>query len=492
MNKILIIIPIIVGTAISLPFLIDSTRLLEEKSFENIFKNQVETDFMNKIREAGDDSKPMTFAVISKQDLFNRHENYCGHAHMVQKEYWYFADTFDDALLSSSVVQGISSWCEDDNDSCYCELREFIGVDRRSYENFFREHVSETCPVIPMPKTATSFDPTKCQWIEDEDTVWVLLPITSCGYPWHESNHEKTKQYFVEYRNIFGNYDSSDPFESAEAMHYVIARYYEDLGKDILDVRTSVDHSMPKTGEGCHATVGATWHLKIQNTDLEYFLDNGYIELENEGIFHGKSLSYWQNLDDDSLVQYYENFRNHEENFFDDLGVFLIKSYSEEKLLELGIVPAHEIEVDWTGIRPSLPPRMGFDAKVNSTDGKSYLILGTIHGNEILDNFRIAEDNGRRIGWTPAFEYSRVQITGITALQICSMIEIDCIKNPVWDAIHRHDKDFTFFHYDTYGIEPDVQIGEHYIQIDKGQVCHSFEDLLSQQISEFECVEIEK
>jgi len=60
MNKILIIIPIIVGAAASLPFLIDSARLFEEKPFENTFKSKVETDFMNKIRETGDDSEPIS------------------------------------------------------------------------------------------------------------------------------------------------------------------------------------------------------------------------------------------------------------------------------------------------------------------------------------------------------------------------------------------------------------------------------------------------
>lgn len=268
--------------ATSLPFLLEHSRSLYPEPSIGSFQNEIETDFLNKIRETGDDSEPMTFTVISKQDLFNRHENYCGHAHMGQEEYWYFADTLSDALLTSSVIQDVTPWCADDNDSCYCELREFIGVDRQSYEDFFKMHVSETCPVVPMPKTATSFDPTKCQWTGDKDTAWVLLPVTSCGYPWHESNHEKTKQYFVEYRNIFGNYDSSDPLESAQAIHYAVTRYYEDLGKDILDVRTVVDHSMPRTGEGCHTTVGATWHLKIQNNDLAYFLDNGYIEQESE------------------------------------------------------------------------------------------------------------------------------------------------------------------------------------------------------------------
>ena len=112
--------------------------------------------------------------------------------------------------------------------------------------------------------------------------VWISIPITSCGYPWHESNHEKTKQYYVEYRNVFGNYDSSDPQENAEAMHYIITRYYEDLGKDILDVNTSIDHSMDGTEDGCNTTVGGTWHLKIQTTDLSYFLNNGFIEQEEE------------------------------------------------------------------------------------------------------------------------------------------------------------------------------------------------------------------
>ena len=262
----------------------------------------------------------------------------------------------------------------------------------------------------------------------------------------------------------------------------------EDMIKHLMRYSSMFDRGVPYSLE---------WISMDDSIDMDDFdrcveelLERNPKELENENIFHGKPLSYWQNLDEDSLINYYENFGKYE-NFFGDLGVFLIKSHSEEKLLELGIT-ADEIDIDWIGVRPSLPPRMGFDAKVNSTDGKSYRISGTIHGNEILDNFRIAEDNGRRIGWTPAFEYSRVQITGTTALQICSIMEIDCIENPVWDAIHRHDKDFTFFHYDTYGVEPNVQTGEHYIQIDKDQICHSFEDMSSQQIPELECQEIRK
>ncbi len=168
-TRLLIIIPIIVGLAISFPFLLEQSRSLYPKSDENTFRYEVETDFMNKIKETGDNSTSMTFVVISKQNLFTAHENFCGFAHMEVEEYWYFADTYKDILLNSNVTQDVSPWCEDDDDSCYCELREFIGKDRRSYENFFREHVSQTCPVIPMPENANSFDPIKCEWIENEN-----------------------------------------------------------------------------------------------------------------------------------------------------------------------------------------------------------------------------------------------------------------------------------------------------------------------------------
>jgi len=170
-TSILILIPIIVGLTISLPFLLENSRSLYPKSSEDTFKYEVETDFMNKIKKTGDNSTPMTFVVIMKQDLFTRHENFCGFAHMEVEEYWYFADTYNDTLLSSNVTQDVSPFCEDDDDSCYCELREFLKKDRRSYEEFFRMHVSDTCPVIPMPENVKglSFDPTKCEWIENEN-----------------------------------------------------------------------------------------------------------------------------------------------------------------------------------------------------------------------------------------------------------------------------------------------------------------------------------
>ena len=120
------------------------------------------------------------------------------------------------------------------------------------------------------------------QWIEEAKPTQtsILLPITSCGYPWHESKHEKTKQYYEEYIDAFGNYDSSNPQESTESNHYVITQYHEDLGKTILDVQTRYDLSLAGMGEGCNTTVGGSWILSIPNTELDYFFENNYIKHE--------------------------------------------------------------------------------------------------------------------------------------------------------------------------------------------------------------------
>ena len=132
-----------------------------------------------------------------------------------------------------------------------------------------------------MSENVTFFVPTKYEWIEIKPTqTAVLLPITSCGYLWHESKHDKTKQYYQEHTDTFGNYDSSDPQQSGEAMDYVITRYYKDLGKTILDVQTRYDLFLEGMGEECNTTVGGSWILRISNTELNYFLSNGYIKHE--------------------------------------------------------------------------------------------------------------------------------------------------------------------------------------------------------------------
>ena len=157
---------LIIGSIIVVVALIISGIMM---TYENNPREKVELDFMNKIREAGDDSEPMSFTVISKQDTFTKNEDYCGHAHMAVEEYWYFADVYNGKLQESNVTQDVYPWCEDNDNTCYCELREIIGLDSQSYEEFFRMHVSETCPITPMPENTAGFDPTKCRWIEKSE-----------------------------------------------------------------------------------------------------------------------------------------------------------------------------------------------------------------------------------------------------------------------------------------------------------------------------------
>lgn len=137
----------------------------------------------------------------------------------------------------------------------------------------------------------------------------------------------------------------------------------------------------------------------VYENSTESFLDcdSRYEQIDGKCVkktetFHGKSLDYWQSLDEDSLVSYYENFGKNDEHFFDTLGALLVKSYFEEKLQDLGIVPAHEIEPDWGGHRSSLPPHIGYGTIVNATDGKVYRLTVSIHGNMIRDNFKIVEE----------------------------------------------------------------------------------------------------
>ena len=40
--------------------------------------------------------------------------------------------------------------------------------DQENYEEFFRMHVSSTCPISPQPENAYSYDPDNCQWLIDE------------------------------------------------------------------------------------------------------------------------------------------------------------------------------------------------------------------------------------------------------------------------------------------------------------------------------------
>jgi len=56
-----------------------------------------------------------------------------------------------------------SPYCEDDDHSCFCDLQEKLIGERKNYEEFFREHVSTTCPITPKLKNSISYDPINCE-----------------------------------------------------------------------------------------------------------------------------------------------------------------------------------------------------------------------------------------------------------------------------------------------------------------------------------------
>ena len=166
----------------------------------------------------------------------------------------------------------------------------FVTVDRICYNGICADKKTDICTVNPVEEKSREKQINSDQV---ESKTWVSLPVTSCGYPWHESNHEKTEQYYDEYRNIVGYYDSSEPAENDKVMHYVITRYYEEFGIDVDDVRTIHDRSLSGFGEGCNTTVGGTWYVLINDYDLGYFLHNEY---EHVGDYFSVSKSEFASM----------------------------------------------------------------------------------------------------------------------------------------------------------------------------------------------------
>jgi len=111
-------------------------------------------------------------------------------------------------------------------------------------------------------------------------TTWVSTPVTSCGNPWNSGPNEKIDLYFDEYAHSVDDFDSSFWLDADRAVQHVITRYYEDLGISIHDVKTHHDRTMERTGKGCNTTAGATWFLQISHSNLDYFLNNGYDNVE--------------------------------------------------------------------------------------------------------------------------------------------------------------------------------------------------------------------
>jgi hypothetical protein len=132
----------------------------------------VEQLFMDALKETNDDNlQVMTLVVIKSKNNEPQYDNYCGFAHLENQEVWFDADFAENRIIRAAFVDPPSPYCADGDHSCFCDLQEKLTGERKSYEEFFREHVSETCPIIPIPEddNGLSFDPTKCEWIENEN-----------------------------------------------------------------------------------------------------------------------------------------------------------------------------------------------------------------------------------------------------------------------------------------------------------------------------------
>jgi len=142
----------------------------------------VEQLFMGVLEEIYDDTLQVkTLVVIKSKNNESLYDNYCGFAQLENQEVWFDADFAENQLIQGSIVNPPSPYCEDDDHSCFCDLQEKVTGERKSYEEFFREHVSEICPVIPMSEDdhGLSFDPTKCEWIENEKSELQHVPAES-------------------------------------------------------------------------------------------------------------------------------------------------------------------------------------------------------------------------------------------------------------------------------------------------------------------------
>jgi hypothetical protein len=128
-----------------------------------------------------------------------------------------------------------------------------------------------------------------------------------------------------------------------------------------------------------------------------------------------------------------------------------------------------------------------FETNLLTCDPGTVLENGTCHSNGIKLVFKSSTESEldkRRIGWTPAFEYHRVQINGTVASQTCALLRITYAENPVFDAINRHDKNYTYFYHELSDME-------YLVIIDDGQICYTADDVDFEYTGLFErCVEI--
>ncbi|MEO9309414.1 MAG: hypothetical protein ABI337_03870 [Nitrososphaera sp.] len=97
--------------------------------------------------------------------------------------------------------------------------------------------------------------------------------------------------------------------------------------------------------------------------------------------FLSKTVDEWKNMSEAQLDPYYQKYKD---DFFIELGRFLIKDEMRKELQKLGIENIHEDFKVFSGtMLTSLPPHISYHAVVNATDGKTYLLGGGVFANKI-------------------------------------------------------------------------------------------------------------
>ena len=136
--------------------------------------------------------------------------------------------------------------------------------------------------------------------------------------------------------------------------------------------------------------------LTMSEVNLDSF-SNGITEIVNEKhaplkyyytkpvifeTFLDKNVEQWQKVSNNYLMKEHEKYPNDE--FYTELGRLLIKNEMTNQMKNLGIINTNDDFKVANGYSlTSLPPHIGFSTVINATDGKSYLLEGSTHANQV-------------------------------------------------------------------------------------------------------------
>jgi|SRR3989344_129264 len=101
----------------------------------------------------------------------------------------------------------------------------------------------------------------------------------------------------------------------------------------------------------------------------------------NNSLLLLQTIDEWTQMSEEDLWPYYEKYGD---DFFTELGKFLIKNEMKKELERKNIVNKYDDFTVFAGnMLTSLPPHIGYQAVVNATDGKSYLLAGGTYSNTV-------------------------------------------------------------------------------------------------------------